>query len=213
MSSPSALIKVNYLVIRYLHFWSVRGDLQEGHDYASWCQSPLFPSTKSAFLCSSYRRRLRGCWPGGGKCRLWEEKSAHILGLCAFTNLSCCSECRSTRSASPPSAGQETKSRGSKAGERKPGNESLGTKSRGTKAGERRAGERKPGHEEPGNESRGTKGRRVYWRQRLRKCWCIVVSWLSSGWKAVTSWLPCCAATIFPSTVASTFTPSPTSLM
>ena len=61
--------------------------------------------------------------------------------------------------------------------------------------------------------SLGTNGRRVYRRQRLRKCWCIVVSWLSSGWKAVTSWLPCCAATIFPSTVASTFTPSPTSLM
>ena len=80
------------------------------------------------------------------------------------------SERRSTWSASPPPAGRETK-------------------------------------------SRGTKGRRVYWRQRLRKCWCIVVSWLSSGWKAVTSWLPCCAATIFPSTVASTFTPSPTSLM
>ena len=181
MSSPSALIKVNYLVIRYLHFWSVRGDLQEGHDYASWCQSPLFPSTKSAFLCSSYRRRLRGCWPGGGKCGLWEEKSAHILGLRAFTNLSCCSKCRSTRSAillgvpfypecRPPPAGRETK-------------------------------------------GRGTKGRRVYRRQRLRKYWCIVVSGLSSGWKAVTSWLPCCAATIFPSTVASTFTPSPTSLM
>ena len=80
------------------------------------------------------------------------------------------SERRSTWSASPPPAGRETK-------------------------------------------SRGTKGRRVYRRQRLRKCWCIVVSWLSSGWKAVTSWLPCCAATIFPSTVASTFTPSPTSLM
>ena len=165
MSSPSAFIKVNYLVMRYLYFGSVRGDLQEGHDYASWCQSPLFPSTKSAFLCSSYRRRLRGCWPGGGKCGLGEEKSAHILGLRAFTNLSCCSECRSTWSAAPPPAGQ------------------------------------------------GTKGRRVYRRQRLRKCWCIVVSWLSSGWKAVTSWLPCCAATIFPSTVASTFTPSPTSLM
>ena len=192
MSSPSALIKVNYLVIRYLHFWSVRGDLQEGHDYASWCQSPLFPSTKSAFLCSSYRRRLRRCWPGGGKCGLGEEKSAQVLGLRAFTNLSCCSEChstqsavllgapfyperRSTWSASPPPAGQETKSRGTKV--------------------------------------RGTNGRRVYRRQRLRKCWCIVVSWLSSGWKAVTSWLPCCAATIFPSTVASTFTPSPTSLM
>ena len=53
MSSPSALTKVNYLVIRHLHFWSMRGDLQEGHDYASRCQSPLFSSTKSAFLCSS----------------------------------------------------------------------------------------------------------------------------------------------------------------
>ena len=199
MSSRSALIKANYLVIRYLHFWSVRGDLQEGHDYASWCQSPLFPSTKSAFLCSRYRRRLRRCWPGGGKYGLWEEKSAHILGLRAFTNLSCCSECRSTRRASPPPAGQETKSQGTK---------SRGTKGRGTKAGER-----KPGNESRGTKGRGTKGRRVYRRQRLRKCWCIVVSWLSSGWKAVTSWLPCCAATIFPSTVASTFTPSPTSLM
>ena len=33
MSSPSTAIKVNYLILRYLHFWSVRGDLQEGHDY------------------------------------------------------------------------------------------------------------------------------------------------------------------------------------
>ena len=151
---------------------------------SEWAIFPLFSalqSTKSAFLCSSYRRRLRGCWPGGGKCGLWEEKSAHILGLRAFTNLSCCSECRFTRSAvlpgvpfypecRPPPAGRETK-------------------------------------------GQITKSRRVYRRQRLRKCWCIVVSWLSSGWKAVTSWLPCCAATIFPSTVASTFTPSPTSLM
>ena len=80
-------------------------------------------------------------------------------------------------------------------------------------ARKRRAGARKPEHESRGTKSRGTKGRRVYRRQRLRKCWWIVVSWLSSGWKAVTSWLPCCAATIFPSTVASTFTPSPTSLM
>ena len=99
LSSPSAFIKVNHLVIRYLYFGSVRGDLQEGHDYASWCQSPLFPSTKSAFLCSSYWRRLRRCWPGGGKWGLWEEESAQVWGLRAFTNLSCCSECRSTRSA------------------------------------------------------------------------------------------------------------------
>ena len=67
MSSPSALIKVNYLVIRYLHFGSVRGDLQEGNvygkrrcGYASRCQLPLFPmtipvvsSTKSGFLCQN----------------------------------------------------------------------------------------------------------------------------------------------------------------
>ena len=196
MSSPSALIKVNYLVMRYLYFGSVRGDLQEGHDYASRCQSPLFPSTKSAFLCSSYRRRLRRCWPGGGKYGLGEEKSAQVLGLRAFTNLSCCSECHSTRSAILPGVPFYPECRPTTCW---PGYEG-------------------PGNKEPGNESRGTKGlgtkgRRVYRRQRLRKCWCIVVSWLSSGWKAVTSWLPCCAATIFPSTVASTFTPSPTSLM
>ena len=42
MSSPSALIKVNYLVMRYLHFGSVRGDLQEGNGCASRGQLPLF---------------------------------------------------------------------------------------------------------------------------------------------------------------------------
>ena len=84
---------------------------------------------------------------------------------------------------------------------------------RNEEPGNEEPGHEGPGNEGPGNESRRTKSRRVYRRQRLRKCWCIVVSWLSSGWKAVTSWLPCCAATIFPSTVASTFTPSPTSLM
>ena len=65
MSSPSTAVKVNYLVMRYLHFRNARGDLQEGHvyakrlrDYASRCQFPLFPvpipvfpSTKSGFLC------------------------------------------------------------------------------------------------------------------------------------------------------------------
>ena len=59
MSSPSALTKVNYLVIRHLHFESVLGDLQEGNGCASRCQLPLslvpipvFPSTKLAFLCA-----------------------------------------------------------------------------------------------------------------------------------------------------------------
>ena len=78
-------------------------------------------------------------WPGGGKYGLGEEKSAQVLGLRAFTNLSCCSECRSTRSAIllgaplyleclpttcwPRNEEPGNESRGTKAGERKPGNE------------------------------------------------------------------------------------------
>ena len=121
---------------------------------SEWAIFPRFSalqSTKSAFLCSCYRRRLRGCWPGGGKCGLGEEKSAQVLGLRAFTNLSCCSECRSTRSAIllgvPPHhllarkrRARERRAGARRAGERKPGNES-----RGTKAGERRSGERMAG--------------------------------------------------------------------
>ena len=52
MSSSSALLKVNCLVIRYLYFRSVRGDLLEGNGCASRCQFTLFPSTKLAFLCA-----------------------------------------------------------------------------------------------------------------------------------------------------------------
>ena len=59
MSSPSELLKFNYLVMKHLHFGSVRGDLQEGNGCVSRCQLPLFPvpipvsaSTKSAFLCA-----------------------------------------------------------------------------------------------------------------------------------------------------------------
>ena len=59
MCSPSTALKVNYLVIRYLYFVSVCGDLLERHvydkrlcGYASRCQFPLFPSTKSGFLCA-----------------------------------------------------------------------------------------------------------------------------------------------------------------
>ena len=59
MSSPSALIRVNYQVMRYLHFRNARGDLLEGHvygkrlcGYTSRCQFPLFSSTKSGFLCA-----------------------------------------------------------------------------------------------------------------------------------------------------------------
>ena len=43
LSSSSTSTKVNCLVIKCLHFWSVRGDLQEGHGCSSRCQLPLFP--------------------------------------------------------------------------------------------------------------------------------------------------------------------------
>ena len=59
MCSPSALIRVNYQVMRYLHFRNARGDLLEGHvydkrlrGYASRCHFPVSPSTKTAFLCA-----------------------------------------------------------------------------------------------------------------------------------------------------------------
>ena len=56
---PRTAMKINYLIMRHLHFGSVRGDLQEGHGCASRCQfllflcrSPFLPSTKSRFLCA-----------------------------------------------------------------------------------------------------------------------------------------------------------------
>ena len=81
LTSPSVLLKVNYLVMRYLRFESVRGDLQKGNASAARCQLPLFPvpitgvsSTKSGFLCAfgcrdprflafhSYWRNIFGSW-------------------------------------------------------------------------------------------------------------------------------------------------------
>ena len=66
LSSPSTRLKVNHLCIRYLCFESVRGDLQEGHGYASRCQfllflcrSPFFSSTKSGFLSAFAFRNPR----------------------------------------------------------------------------------------------------------------------------------------------------------
>ena len=93
MSSPSALIKVNYLVMRCLHFGSVRGDLQEGHVYdkrlcgcASRCQLPLFPvpipilsSTKSGFLCAFALRNP--CF------RAFRAQKRHFCALFAFGTL------------------------------------------------------------------------------------------------------------------------------
>ena len=57
LCSPSTSAKVNCLVIRYLHFWSVRGDLQEGSGYASRCQFLLF-LCRSTFFPSTKSRFL-----------------------------------------------------------------------------------------------------------------------------------------------------------
>ena len=66
MCSPSTDAKVSRLIMRYLRFWSVRGDLQEGHGCASRCQLPIFPmpipiisNTKSGFLCAFALRNPR----------------------------------------------------------------------------------------------------------------------------------------------------------
>ena len=66
LCSPSTDAKVSRLIMRYLRFWSVRGDLQEGHGCASRCQLPIFPmpipiisSTKSGFLCAFALRNPR----------------------------------------------------------------------------------------------------------------------------------------------------------
>ena len=50
LCSPSTRLKVNHLCIRYLCFESVRGDLQEGHFYASRCHLSLCSSTKRFFV-------------------------------------------------------------------------------------------------------------------------------------------------------------------
>ena len=72
MSSPSALLKVNYLVMRYLHFGSVLGDLQEGYFFASRCHLSRCSSTKMPFLCS-----------GSPKMRVSNPKKAQKPRFCA----------------------------------------------------------------------------------------------------------------------------------
>ena len=80
LCSPSTDAKVSRLIMRYLRFWSVRGDLQEGHGCASRCQfllflcrSPFFSSTKSGFLCAFAFRNPR-----------FREFRAQNRGFCAL---------------------------------------------------------------------------------------------------------------------------------
>ena len=86
MSSPSALVKVNYQVMRYLHFESVRGDLQElRHEQtaAAFAIQRLRPWLATASSSTRYLRprpgsSLIGRRYGGGvgnRCR-WAERFA-----------------------------------------------------------------------------------------------------------------------------------------
>ena len=84
-------MKVNCLVMRYLHFESVRGDLQEGNGCASRCQLSLFPvpipvspSTKSGFLCFIGLRRpyfLAFRAQNRGFCALLMWNGAQVLAV------------------------------------------------------------------------------------------------------------------------------------
>ena len=86
LSSPSTRLKFNHLCIRYLCFECVRGDLQEGHvydkrlcGYASRCQFPLFPSTKTSILCFFGLRDPR--------FRAFRAQNRHFCALLGFGTL------------------------------------------------------------------------------------------------------------------------------
>ena len=69
LSSPSTRLKVNHLCIRYLCIKSVRGDLQEGHSYASRCHLSVCPSTKTPILCSKSQKTGVPKGKSAQKCR------------------------------------------------------------------------------------------------------------------------------------------------
>ena len=75
LSLPSIRLKVNHLCIRCLCFESVCGDLQEGHLYDSRCHLPIFPSTKSRFLCAFALQNPH--------FRTFEHKIAVFVRFCA----------------------------------------------------------------------------------------------------------------------------------
>ena len=72
LCSPSTTAKVNCLAMRYLHFGSVLGDLQEGYFFASRCHLSRCSSTKMPFLCSK-----------SPKMRVSNPKSAQKPRFCA----------------------------------------------------------------------------------------------------------------------------------
>ena len=87
---PRTAMKVNCLVMRYLHFESVRGDLQEGYFVlpdatflSSWCQFP-FSRAQNRHFCargSLFRGVARvvllgSCCSGCGSVYLFAPRSA-----------------------------------------------------------------------------------------------------------------------------------------
>ena len=64
LSSLSTSAKVNRLVIRYLHFWSVRGDLLEGHGYGKHLAVMVNFSTITFPDGNSCLHSANSCLPG-----------------------------------------------------------------------------------------------------------------------------------------------------
>ena len=83
LCSPSTSAKVNCLVIRYLHFWSVRGDLLEGSGYASRCQFLLF-LCRSTFFPSTKSRFLCAFCLRDPRFRAFRAQNRCICALFAF---------------------------------------------------------------------------------------------------------------------------------
>ena len=101
MSSPSTVLKVNHLFIRYLCFRSARGDLQEGYFalldanfLSSWCQFP-FSRAQNRHFCA------RGSlFRGGARDGLLWDSARGVLLLLG----ECCSGCGSVYLFAPRSA-------------------------------------------------------------------------------------------------------------
>ena len=83
MSSPSTAVKVNCLVMRCLHFRNARGDLQEGHDCSSRCQSLSFRAQNRHFCARGSLFR------GGARDGLLWDSARGVLLLPG----ECCSGC------------------------------------------------------------------------------------------------------------------------
>ena len=80
MSSPSALLKVNYLVMRCLHFVIVLGDLQEGHVYGKRPRGYTFQCHSPSARAQKWRFCARG-WLPRTQQRCHEPCGVHLAAV------------------------------------------------------------------------------------------------------------------------------------